>query len=93
MIIDCLRRTPATPDWKRAPGQEPDEVDDGWQRIRCPRCGWRPDKNSRWSCLCGCVWNTFDTAGKCPQCDHQWTDTQCLSCHEMSPHEAWYEQR
>ena len=42
-----------------------DETDSGSSglRIRCPRCGWRPGSNDRWSCTCGYVWNTFETAG------------------------------
>lgn len=59
-------------------------------RIRCPRCGWRPGRNDKWSCTCGCVWNTFETGGVCPECLHQWTSTQCLSCRRWSPHSDWY---
>lgn len=62
--------------------------------IRCPRCAWRPSKDSRWVCVrtCGATWNTFDTHGKCPKCARAWAVTQCLSCHAYSPHEDWYEQ-
>lgn len=70
--------------------------------IRCPRCGWHPSAASRWSCNaeqtpepvfpgCGTVWNTFDTRGRCPGCQHQWQWTSCLSCGEWSPHLEWYE--
>lgn len=59
-------------------------------RIYCPRCGWQPDRDSRWGCVCLHAWNTFETSGRCPNCDRQWKDTQCLSCHEWSPHEQWY---
>ena len=65
-------------------------VDDKFRGIRCPACGWRPLRSSRWQCRCLHVWNTFDTRGKCPGCAYQWTETQCLQCHVMSPHEAWY---
>jgi len=60
--------------------------------IYCPKCIWRPSANDRWQCLpaCGTVWNTFWTRGMCPGCGHLWLHTQCLSCQEMSPHEAWY---
>ena len=76
--------------------------DDGEKRIRCPRCQWRPTPSSRWSCLgggtpeasfegCGTVWNTFETGGRCPGCDHQWRWTSCLRCGEWSLHDDWYE--
>ena len=70
-----------------------DEDEDEGSRnrgIRCPRCGWTPRARDRWSCLCGHVWNTFDTRGRCPGCDQQWFDTQCLSCGVWSRHDDWY---
>lgn len=76
------------PELKRAPPKDP------YQGIRCPRCQWRPVAESRWYCgrgECRCVWNTFDTRGRCPACSHQWLDTACLQCHRWSPHEEWYE--
>ena len=62
-------------------------------RIRCPRCEWKPTKHDRWQCDPGCghVWNTFDTHGRCPACDKQWTATSCHRCHAWSPHDDWYE--
>ena len=60
------------------------------RKIRCPKCGWEPRKKDRWSCTCGRVWNTFDTRGVCPKCKTQWKETQCLSCHKWSAHDAWY---
>ncbi len=62
----------------------------GRPRIRCPRCRWEPGKKDRWSCLCGHIWNTFDTGGVCPSCGHAWPDTQCLRCIEWSRHDDWY---
>jgi hypothetical protein len=59
-------------------------------RIRCPRCGYEPRPTDRWQCDCGFLWNTFDTRGLCPACDHQWQDTACPACGEWSPHEDWY---
>jgi len=91
MTLDCLRRTPATPEWERALGHDPEGVAGRWQRIRCPLCHWHPRLDSRWTCLCGWVWNTFDTHGKCPHCAQQWTRTQCLSCGRWSLHDDWYE--
>ena len=60
------------------------------RRIRCPRCGWEPGEDDRWSCECGNVWNTFETGGECPRCNRRWRMTQCLACGEWSPHEEWY---
>jgi hypothetical protein len=67
--------------------------DDRFNGIRCPKCTWRPVSSSRWSCHCGCSWNTFDTRGRCPGCGYQWQDTACLSCHRWSRHDEWYELR
>jgi len=75
--------------------------DTGSSRIRCPLCHWEPQASSRWYCGnsgypeyysqgCGTCWNTFDTRGLCPGCNHQWRWTACLSCSEWSLHEAWY---
>lgn len=60
--------------------------------ILCPKCSYKPKSQDRWLCTCGHVWNTFDTAGKCPACDYQWQHTQCpsLSCNKWSPHKDWY---
>jgi len=65
--------------------------------IYCPLCKWEPNGNSLWCCApsepgAGCFtrWNTFWTAGCCPGCGHFWAITQCLSCKQKSPHEAWY---
>jgi hypothetical protein len=79
------------------------DEDEGRSAIRCPRCGWQPAASSRWSCNaehapepsftgCGTVWNTFDTKGRCPGCQHQWQWTSCLSCGEWSLHLDWYEE-
>lgn len=61
-------------------------------RIRCPRCGWEPGRDSLWSCSCSHAWNTFDTSGRCPACGREWAETQCLRCHQWSPHRDWYEE-
>jgi hypothetical protein len=62
----------------------------GRPRVRCPKCGWEPRREDRWACRCGCVWNTFETHGCCPDCQYQWRDTQCPHCHAWSPHDDWY---
>jgi hypothetical protein len=59
-------------------------------RVRCPKCEWKPSVENRWGCKCGHRWNTFWTGGLCPGCRHQWTETMCFGCGEMSPHADWY---
>ena len=72
------------------------------KRIRCPSCRWQPPASARWYCVasgppenfssgCGTRWNTFDTAGKCPGCSHQWKWTACLMCGGWALHLDWYE--
>jgi hypothetical protein len=60
--------------------------------VACPRCGERPPNAAVWMCAPGChtSWNTFNTRGRCPGCGKQWTETACLACGQMSPHEDWY---
>ena len=90
-----------TPDEQAGLIDESEEDDAGGGRVRCPLCGWRPSASSRWYCSdcgnpeyffggCGCVWNTFDTRGRCPGCGHQWRWTSCFGCGGWSPHEDWY---
>jgi hypothetical protein len=62
-------------------------------RIRCPMCGWQPRAHDRWACMCGRVWNTFDTGGVCPGCMYQWKVTACPACGRFSPHSDWYEHK
>lgn len=57
---------------------------------RCPLCEWAPLASDRWLCTCGHRWNTFDTGGRCPDCDKLWETTWCLRCHKPSPHGDWY---
>ncbi|MFV0387289.1 MAG: hypothetical protein ACK5NT_00925 [Pyrinomonadaceae bacterium] len=72
------------------------------KRIRCPKCNWQPQSGSFWVCSncaepehffggCGTRWNTFDTGGICPGCDHKWRWTICLQCMGWSRHKSWYE--
>ncbi len=61
------------------------------RKLRCPRCAWEPKASDAWSCVCFCVWNTFQTAGVCPACGRYWHETQCHRCGEWSPHLAWYD--
>lgn len=76
--------------------------DSNYSGIRCPICKWKPNAYSRWYCSgdeddppeyfagCNTCWNTFDTHGVCPGCDHQWVWTTCLYCYGDSLHEDWY---
>jgi hypothetical protein len=59
-------------------------------KIECPKCEWLPDGKAHWRCSCGHVWNTFDTKGKCPNCNKQWETTYCPGCGHTSPHKDWY---
>jgi hypothetical protein len=79
------------------------DEDEAHARIRCPLCEWTPHESSRWCCVridvpegfqggCGTIWNTFNTRGRCPGCQHQWRWTSCLQCHRWSLHEDWYEE-
>jgi hypothetical protein len=81
--------------------KELDKEKTDFNRIRCPLCQWQPQKSDRWMCAdggepeyyynaCYTSWNTFETGGRCPGCNHQWRWTTCLSCHGFSRHEAWY---
>ena len=71
-------------------------------KIRCPLCKWQPEHRHTWSCTsmgppenfsggCGHSWNTFDTAGLCPGCNHQWRHTTCFSCGKTTRHPDWYD--
>ena len=59
-------------------------------KIVCPKCEWEPAANDVWQCTCDHLWNTFETAAKCPACSKQWQDTQCHACRKYSPHIDWY---
>jgi hypothetical protein len=100
-VVVALRQKTPSPD--KSPVETPgsDVIDAPSSRIRCPLCLWQPAPSSRWYCTdcahpeyfhggCGMAWNTFDTRGRCPGCDHRWRWTACLSCAEWSLHEDWY---
>jgi len=63
--------------------------------ICCPNCRWEPDGQPYWQCTCGCQWDTFSTAARCPECGKVWEETQCIEhaggCDKISPHLDWYE--
>ena len=64
-------------------------------KICCPKCDWQPDGHAYWQCHCGTIWNTFETAGRCPSCHFQHESTACVpfagGCNAVSPHLDWYE--
>jgi hypothetical protein len=78
---------------RRSPSVDSRPFEPDFTKIRCPQCGWQPRKADRWFCDPGCHhrWNTFDTAGICPQCAKHWDETACLRCAAWSPHADWYE--
>ncbi len=59
-------------------------------RIFCPKCRWVPRPHDSWMCGCSCTWNTFETAGVCPDCGKAHAKTQCLACWRWSAHGDWY---
>jgi hypothetical protein len=59
-------------------------------KIYCPKCSYEPKTDDRWICKCQFIWNTFDTAAKCPSCGYQWLETQCPGCSQWSLHVDWY---
>ena len=82
--------------------EDRDEASDTLGGVRCPICKWRPMRSSLWTCWdcdhpeyfydgCGTSWNTFETRGMCPTCEHQWKWTTCHSCLGWSRHLDWYE--
>jgi hypothetical protein len=63
------------------------------ENIACPACGISPWVGMGWICApdgCGHSFDTFETAGRCPQCEAQFPVTWCPFCGKGSPHRAWY---
>lgn len=60
-------------------------------KIKCPKCHWIPNQETKWLCSCGYAWNTFNTNGICPNCSINWNITACLSCGTYSAHSEWYQ--
>jgi hypothetical protein len=89
MSLLLLKRETGGPGTRVRPADER-RAGRGGRRIRCPRCGWEPRPGDRWGCLCGHVWNTFETEGVCPGCGRAWEETQCHRCHAWSLHRDWY---
>lgn len=85
---------------KKIPENSKSKLDPKLAKIRCPICKWEPQPFHLWCCGylyqedymgCGTWWNTFETKGECPGCNHKWIWTTCLRCDESSRHEDWYE--
>jgi hypothetical protein len=58
--------------------------------IRCPKCLFQPPADHCWICKCDHVWNTFETAGRCPSCHVNWVSVVCPCCSELSDRQRWY---
>jgi hypothetical protein len=62
--------------------------------ICCPKCGWEPDGQAHWQCLCGHSFDAFASAGRCPACFRQWERTHCVpeagGCNGKTNHLDWY---
>jgi Zn-dependent protease len=58
--------------------------------FACPRCKAAPPMGSFWRCACGTMFDTFDTAGRCPKCARTYQGTACNDCGQMSPHVAFH---
>ena len=98
-LITAFKKTSQTEEILKTLLKEKDDTD--FSRIRCPLCKWQPDSSSRWFCAdcdfpeyfyggCGAMWNTFETRGLCPRCNHRWRWTSCLRCGGWARHDDWY---
>lgn len=58
--------------------------------FNCPSCKTAAPLGALWRCgNCGNTFDTFLTLGTCPNCQTQFTATQCLDCGTSSPFAAW----
>lgn len=100
-VVFTLFQKSLPPEETLAKDLQSKEEEPEFSRIRCPLCQWQPNASSRWCCApneypeyfyggCYTSWNSFETRGLCPGCQHQWRWTICLSCHGWSLHEDWY---
>ena len=59
--------------------------------FACPSCKTPPPLGERWRCSqCGTLFDTFATLGACPNCQAQFSNTQCLDCGQSAPMGAWH---
>lgn len=61
-------------------------------RVMCPSCAWIPDGKDHWGCehCDGDAFNTFETGGTCPHCEHTFEETWCPQCEHSAPYEWWW---
>jgi Zn-dependent protease len=58
--------------------------------FACPSCKTAPPLGALWRCgKCGNTFDTFLTLGTCPNCQAQFTATQCLDCGTSSQFANW----
>lgn len=58
--------------------------------VRCPLCREHPPMAAIWRCRCGVAFDTFQTAGRCPNCAAAFETTACPFCNRSSLHPLWY---
>ncbi len=58
--------------------------------FACPECHQLPVVGAIWRCArCLKPFDTFETLGRCPNCDAQFSSTQCLNCGASHPFAEW----
>ncbi len=63
-------------------------------QIKCPKCSWIPQQDSKWTCeQCNTEINLFENVGECTSCRHRHLMVYCIDweggCGEMSPILDW----
>jgi hypothetical protein len=60
------------------------------QGFACPSCRTAPPLGPYWNCnKCSASFDTFQTAGVCPQCSARFERTTCLDCRHAAPIADW----
>lgn len=60
------------------------------QGFACPSCKTPPPLGPFWKCnQCATSFDTFQTAGVCPQCSARFETTTCLDCRTAAPIAQW----
>ncbi|BDC51496.1 hypothetical protein F183_A38120 [Bryobacterales bacterium F-183] len=89
--LHCKGPVPPPPSVDEGKPKDKDQAPTKGGGIRCPHCAWTPTRHDLWTCHCGCSWHTFDTGGRCPSCNWNWSQTQCPRCKGWAAHAAWYD--
>jgi Zn-dependent protease len=56
----------------------------------CPSCKVAPPLGALWRCgKCSQAFDTFETRGKCPNCEAQYPITMCGECRRQYPMQEW----